>query len=203
MARNQSYPQLMIFREKHGDSIFSVDSAEAAQRVAVAVIRERAGYGYYPVDVAELERELSKGVKSLIEECGFPKETAPRTVEALKAIQGSPEERVAKIFGVDPDDFRGYPASIRESALANLDKFESLLPRRIAPHADEINDAKNIQLILSSERAEELTTSYRGREHNLALWILDGRRDYEYEDYEFMQPRSAPTPEELEESRVS
>lgn len=202
MAREQSYPMLMIFKEKHDDLTYLVQSAEETHRLAVAKIRERAEIGYYELDTEQLKVERDKAIDKLIVSCGFSIDHAPRTANELAAVEGTAEERAARFLGVESWAFLAYPEQIKENVLLGLSKFETSLPRRVSSYAAEIQDAENIQLILMSEKAEELTFDHRGRILNLALWILDSRRDAQYEGYELIDPLAAPTSEELEKSRT-
>ena len=199
-----TYPQILVFDEKHGDDTYLVNSPEEFHRIAVAKIREREENGWFgEVEAADIEANRDRAVKRLIESCGIPAETAPLTVEALNDLGGeTDEERAAKLFGVELSVFRAFPETIREQSIQGAAKYIKGLPRMISDYADRLNEVRAIELILKSERAEELTTSYRGRAYNLAAWILDSRRDYEYEGYELDSPRVAPSAEKLEASRT-
>lgn len=42
-----NYPQLIVFREKHGDSYYLVESKEAEYKMFLEVLTERNQYGWY------------------------------------------------------------------------------------------------------------------------------------------------------------
>jgi len=200
----RSYPQILIFEEKHGDDTYLVNSREEFHRIAVAKIRARASYGEFgEVDPAKIEKERDRAVKQLIEASGIPAETAPTTVEGLKALgEGTEEELAAKLFGIELSVFQAFPKTIREQSLQGAAKYIKGLPRTISNYEDELNEARAIDLIVKSERAEELVLEERGRSYNLAAWILESRQDYQYEGYDLEAPQVAPTAEELEAKRT-
>lgn len=203
MARRTSaYPQLLTIKEKHSDSTYLVNSIEEVHRVATAIVRERAKLGYYyETDVEKLKLDRERAVDKLIEKAGFATDTAPRTAEALSELTGTEVERAAKLLGVEPAALEAYPEKIRAQVIAATALYEKSLPRVLASHSQEIQDAENILRLVGTEKAEELTIDHRGRSHNLALWILEGRRDYEYEGFDFEYPETVPTAEDLEASR--
>ena len=198
------YPQILVFDEKHGDDTYIVNSPEEFHRIAVAKIRARANYGEFgEIDPAKIEKERDRAVKRLIESSGVPVESAPTTLEGLKALgEGTDEELAAKLFAVELSVFQAFPKVIKEQSLQGAAKYIKTLPRTLSDYENELNEARSIDLIVKSERAEELTTSYRGRSYNLAVWILESRQDYQYEGYDLDVPRVAPTAEELEAERT-
>lgn len=203
----RTFPQILVFKEKHEDETYLISSQEEFHRIAVATIRERADIGYFgDVDTASIEADRDRAVKQLIKTSGIPAETAPLTVEALNGLIGSDsetdEERASKLFGVELSVFQAFPQTIREQSIQSAAKYIKELPRMISNYAALLDEARAIELIVKSERAEELTTEYRGRSYNLAAWILDSRNDYEYEGYELETPQTAPTAEELEAKRA-
>jgi len=199
--RRETYPALMTFKEKHDNEVYIVNSSEEIHRLAVAKIRERFQYGYY-AKAAEYEHDLNRSIDQLIAQSDIPAETAPRTVAELEALTGNDTECAAALFNMDVVTFNALPASMGKSLLEKANSFRTRLHRVIGNAADDIQSAQEIELIVHSEQAEKLTKAFRGREYNLALWILDARQDYEYEEYDIDQPRVAPTEEELAATRV-
>lgn len=203
MGYQRGYPQLMIFDEKHDREIYIVQSKDDEIRIAVMKLRERASMGYYDTDPSEFEAAMEKGITELIDKCELDPKSAPRTVEALKALQeqGTKSDQVASTMGITAEVFEGFPSPMRERALKNYEIFVAKLPRRISGYLQEIEDAKDFELLLRSEGAEKLTKTHRGREHSLALWLLDSRRDGEYEGYDVESPRTIPSEADLESAR--
>ncbi len=203
MGYQRGYPQLMVFDEKHDKEIYIVQSKEDEIRIAVMKLRERASMGYYETDPSQFEAAMEKGITELIDRCELDPKSAPRTVEALNALQsqGSKVDQVASAMGIPTEVFENFPAPMRERALRNYESFIAKLPRRISGYLQEIEDARDFELLLKSEGAEKLTKTHRGREHSLALWLLDSRRDGEYEGYDLESPMAVPSEADLEAAR--
>lgn len=203
MHRTISSPTLLVFEEKHGEDTYLIESLEEFYRIAVAKIRERHEYGYFGIDTpAQIERERDQRIERVIEAAGVAKEYAPRTEDAVRELKELTEEaRAAKLFGVTPEVFSAFPQPIREQSLENISKLLSGVSRAFTNSQEELESARNIELIVETERAEELNITYREVSINLAEWILDGRRDGQYEGYELTTPRRAPSAEELEANR--
>lgn len=200
-VRNTAYPALMIFKEKHDDEIYIVNSTEDTHRLAVSKIRERYSYGYYAKS-SEYEAELKREINRLIERDEIPKETAPRSVEALESLPVGEDERTAALFSMDVATLKALPSSVSKGIFEKSKRFQKSLPAVISNYARDIEDAQDIERIVHTERAEELIKSIRGREINLALWILDSREDHEYEGYSIEHAQSVPTAQELEATRL-
>lgn len=204
MVRANEYPQLLVLKEKHSESYYLLNSPEDLHRVATSIIRDRAALGYYNTDVDRLVAERETAIDKLIESSGLSKDIAPRTPEGIRAVmalKGTDEDRAAKLLGVDPAAFAAYPVSLKSKALDGAYKYIQSLPRLLTNFKQEIEDAESILKIMNTERAEELDIEQRNRRSNLALWILEGRRDYQYEGYDFEYFQPIPTAEALEASR--
>lgn len=202
MPRQTAYPAIFKFEEKYGDEIYLVHSEEEVNRVAVAKIRERYAEGWYP-RVKDYEEELDRALTRLIKEFELNPEKAPRSLEALQALKGSnDEESVAALFGMDVATLKALPSSMGESLVEKAKLFVKKFTSTIRNYSTEIEDARDIELIVHSEKADELLKEYRGRTNNLARWILNARKDHEYENYELDSPQLAPTPEQIEAGRL-
>lgn len=201
MARSpRNFPVLMTFKEKHDDDAYIVNSEEEIHRLAVYKIRERFSGGWF-VGVAAFESELQSSIGRLIERSELSADTAPRTIVELKALTGTEEERAAKLFGMEPSDLSKLPASMAKSVVEKSNSFQKSLVATIGNYDRDLDEARDIETIVVSKRAEELTKEYRGRSYNLALWVLDSRQDYEYEGFEIDSPRAIPSAEALEAGR--
>jgi len=202
MPRQAAYPAIFKFEEKYGDEIYIVQSEEEVNRVAVAKIRERYADGWYP-RVEDYEADLDRALDRLIKEFELNPETAPRSLEALHALKGSSDEAsVAALFGMDVNTLKALPSSMSESLVDRAKLFVKKLTSTIKEYSSEIEDARDIELIVHSEKADELLKEHRGRTTNLARWILNARKDHEYENYEIDSPQLAPTAEQIESGRL-
>lgn len=204
MVRPNDYPKLMILKEKHSESYYLLNSPEDFHRVATSIVRERAALGYYyNTDVDKLIEEREREIDKLIEASGLSKEIAPRTPEGIRKVMvlKSEEERAAKLLGVEVSALAAYPAPLKAQALKGAQSYIDRLPRVLTNFKQEIEDAENILKLVSTEKAEELEIEHRNRRHNLAAWILEGHRDYEYEGYDFEDFEQVPTAEDLEATR--
>jgi len=202
MPRQASYPAIFKFEEKYGDEIYIVQSEDEVNRVAVAKIRERYAEGWY-IKASDYEDELNRALDRLIKEHDLDFEKAPRTLEALHELKGDDDQAsVAALFGMDVDILKALPAPMREKLVEKAKSFVKKFSSTIRNYSAEIEDARDIELIAHSERAQDLQKEYRGRTTNLARWILNSRKDHEYENYEIDQPQLAPTEEQIEAGRL-
>jgi len=202
MARQAAYPAILKFEEKYGDEIYIVQSEDEVNRVAVAKIRERYANGWYP-KVSDYEEDLNRALDQLISQFELDPEKTPRSLEALSKLKGANEEEsVAALFGMDVATLKALPASMSEKLIDKAKLFVKKFNSTIREYSSEIEDARDIELIVHSEKAHELTKEYRGRTTNLARWILSSRQDHEYENYEIDQPQLPPTVEQIEAGRL-
>lgn len=153
---------IMIFEEKHSNRHYIINNDEDKARVSLNVLRERSEEGYwYPKKEYVLERMQEDLVRASER---FDKDIVNLTEEEIAAL----------------------PEVFREKALKEQTMYLKKKQSVERYYQDEIEWSNLLEQLLKADEDEAVKmtwTSSRGREFNLAVFLLDSRADAQYEGY--------------------
>lgn len=166
----KNYPVILQLKEKHDDTLYIANNAEELYAIFAAIVRERADTGYYYQTVEQVERDIRSEERDL-------------KSKILGKYESLTDKEVASL-----------PESLATEYNELFAKYEKSVKVKRSNYDNELQDAKFIQQIVESDAPHKLTyTSPRGREWNLAEYIMYARSDAEYEGYELISPQVAPS----------
>ena len=161
--------KIIIFSGKHGDNIYDASTSEAVARACASELRERFNSGWF----------------------GEPSKPEPLSDENQSLVNTSPEI------------LEGLPKSIGEPLLKKRARLIRDVRGQQVNYENELKEWEEIFKLVSAPSLEEaaaMTIDYtytlstkevKTRVMNLAKWLIDGRSDFEYEDYS-IEPLSIP-----------
>lgn len=166
----KNYPVIVQLKEKHDDTLYVANTAEELYLIFAGIIRERADSGYYYQTVDQVERDIRSEVRDL------------------------KSKILGKYATLTKEEIASLPEALATEYNELFAKFEKSADVKRSNYENDLNDAILIQKIVESDEPHKLTyTNPRGREWNLAEYIMYVRSDAEYEGYELVSPQTAPS----------
>lgn len=154
--------EIMIFKEKHAERYFVVNSKEDQHKVALKILRERYNEGYWYPTVEYIEKDRESAVERLNKKYD------------------------QNIITLTEDEVEGLPESLQVAARQEREKYNKSLFNVDKYINSEILWVKDLERLVKAdpEDAIKMTfTNSRGRSMNLAMYLLDSRSGAEYEEY--------------------
>jgi hypothetical protein len=152
---------IIIFHEKHGDSIYDASTPEAIARACASIIKERYEQGWYYAP--EPPKPLSDEDQAVLD---LDDETLAAMPAAIRTPLFEKRTKLAKRH-----------KSLLRNYLTAMEEFNAIEAIALASSLDEAAAMTRTDTYTLS------TGEVKMKVKNLARWVIDGRGDFEYEGY--------------------